>query len=210
MNKKFGIAAVLLILIGAVLGGLLGRFPQKSLADNTLTASTITADYREALDIIDANYVGKIDREKLAESSIQSMLWTLDPHSAFFTREELRKLYEEQSSQFYGIGVSILQHRDGVYVQSVIPNTPADKAGIKYGDRFVDVEGKDAKDWTSSEVSKNVRGEKGTSVAIKVERPGVKEPIAFTIVRGGVPLPSVRNTFMLNKEVGYIGLTGGF
>lgn len=210
MNKKFGIAAVLLILIGAVLGGLLGRFPQKSLADNTLTASTITADYREALDIIDANYVGKIDREKLAESSIQSMLWTLDPHSAFFTREELRKLYEEQSSQFYGIGVSILQHRDGVYVQSVIPNTPADKAGIKYGDRFVDVEGKDAKDWTSSEVSKNVRGEKGTSVAIKVERPGAKEPIAFTIVRGGVPLPSVRNTFMLNKEVGYIGLTGGF
>jgi carboxyl-terminal processing protease len=210
MSKKFGIAAILIVVFGAVLGGLFGKLPIKSSADTSLTPSGVTSDYREALDIIDANYVGKIDHEKISESSIQSMLWTLDPHSSFFTREEFRKLYEEQASQFYGIGVSILQHRDGVYVQSVIPNTPADKAGIRYGDRFVDVEGKDAKDWTSSEVSKNVRGEQGTPVNIKIERAGVKEPIPFTIVRGGVPLPSIRNYFMLNKEVGYIGLTGGF
>ncbi len=210
MSKKFGIAAILIVVFGAVLGGLFGKLPVTSSADAALTPSSVTSDYREALEIIDNNYVGKIDNEKISESSIQSMLWTLDPHSSFFTRDEFRKLYEEQASQFYGIGVSILQHRDGVYVQSVIPNTPADKAGIKYGDRFVDVEGKDATDWTSAEVSKNVRGEKGTPVNIKIERASVKEPMAFEIVRGGVPLPSIRNYFMLNKEVGYIGLTGGF
>lgn len=210
MSKKFGIIAVLLVIFGAVVGGLFGKLPVKSSADTTITPGRISADYKEALDIIDANYVGRIDHEKIAESSIQSMLWTLDPHSSFFTNEEFRKLYEEQSSQFYGIGVSILQHRDGVYVQSVIPNTPADKAGIRYGDKFVEVEGKDAKDWTSSEVSKNVRGEQGTSVNIKIERVGHKDPLAFTIVRGGVPLPSIRNYFMLNNEVGYVGLTGGF
>ena len=138
------------------------------------------------------------------------MLWTLDPHSSFFTRDEFRKLYEEQSSQFYGIGVSILQHRDGVYVQSVIPNTPAEKAGLRYGDRFLEVDGKDAKEWTSSEVSKNVRGEKATTVKIKVERAGTAQPLDFEIVRGGVPLPSIRNYFMLPNGVGYVGLTGGF
>jgi carboxyl-terminal processing protease len=210
MSKRFGVAAVLLVAIGAILGGIFGKLPIRSSADTTLSASSVAADYREMIDIVDTNYVGKVDREKLAETSIQSMLFTLDPHSSFFTREEFRKLYEEQSSQFYGIGVSILQHRDGVYVQSVIPNTPADKAGLRFGDRFVDVEGKDAKEWSSAEVSKNVRGEKGSAVNIKVERAGSKEPISYTIVRGGVPLPSIRNYFMLNSEVGYIGLTGGF
>jgi carboxyl-terminal processing protease len=138
------------------------------------------------------------------------MLFTLDPHSAFFTRDEFRKLYEEQASQFYGIGVSILQHRDGVYVQSIIPNTPADKAGLHYGDRFVEINGKDAKEYSSAEVSKNVRGEKGTSVNVKVERAGMDKPIEFNIVRGGVPLPSIRNYFMLKDGIGYVGFTGGF
>ena len=138
------------------------------------------------------------------------MLWSLDPHSSFFTRDEFRKLYEEQASQFYGIGVSILQHRDGVYVQSIIPNTPADKAGLRYGDKFLSVDGKDAKEWSSSEVSKNVRGERGTVVKVKVERAGVPNPLDFEIVRGGVPLPSIRNYFMLPNSVGYVGLVGGF
>src|SRR5688572_16481000 len=168
------------------------------------------ADYKEAIEVIDKNYAGPVDHEKVADTSIQSMLQALDPHSSFFTRDEFRKLYEEQSSQFYGIGVSILQHRDGVYVQSVIPNTPADKAGLRYGDRFLTVEGKDAREWTSAEVSRNVRGERGTAVKIQIGRVGQSEPLDFEIVRSGVPLPSVRNFFMLPNSIGYIGLTGGF
>jgi len=168
------------------------------------------ADYREALDVIDKNYIGDVDHEKISDASIQSMLWTLDPHSSFFTRAEFKKLYEEQASQFYGIGVSILQHRDGVYVQSIIPGTPADKAGLRYGDRFVQIDGKDAKEWTSAEVSKNVRGEKGTPVKVKIERAGTTAAMDFEIVRGGVPLPSIRNYFMLPNSVGYVGLSGGF
>jgi carboxyl-terminal processing protease len=210
MNRKFIIIAVLLVVFGAVIGGVFGKLPITSLADTTLNKEKIVTDYREALAVIDANYVGKVEHEKLSESSIQGMLFTLDPHSAFFTREEFRKLYEEQASQFYGIGVSILQHRDGVYVQSIIPNTPADKAGLHYGDRFVEIDGKDAKEYSSAEVSKNVRGEKGTSVKVKVERVGVDKPIEFNIVRGGVPLPSIRNYFMLKDGVGYVGFTGGF
>jgi carboxyl-terminal processing protease len=210
MNRKFIIIAILLVVFGAVIGGVFGKLPVTSLADTTLSKEKVVTDYREALAVIDANYVGKVDHEKLSESSIQGMLFTLDPHSAFFTREEFRKLYEEQASQFYGIGVSILQHRDGVYVQSIIPNTPADKAGLHYGDRFVEINGKDAREYSSAEVSKNVRGEKGTSVNVKVERAGMNKPIEFNIVRGGVPLPSIRNYFMLKDGVGYVGFTGGF
>lgn len=210
MSRKFGIIAVLLIVAGALVGGLFGRLPVTSVADTSISPEKIVADYRQALDVIDENYVGPIDHEKLTENSVQSVLWTLDPHSSFFTRDEFRKLYEDQSSQFYGIGVSILQHRDGVYVQSVIPNTPADKAGLHYGDKFVEIAGKDATRYSSAEVSQNVRGEGGTTVNLKVERAGVNKPIAFDIVRGGVPLPSIRNYFMLKDGVGYVGFNGGF
>lgn len=208
MDRRFAIGAVILVVLGALIGGLFGRLPAS--ADSSISAARIVSDYREAIDVIDKNYVGKVDHEKITESSIQSMLWTLDPHSAFFTRDEFRKLYEEQASQFYGIGVSILQHRDGVYVQSVIPNTPADSAGLRYGDKFLNVDGKDAKDWTSAEVSKNVRGERGTTVKVKIARAGSEKPLDFAIIRGGVPLPSIRNYFMLNDGIGYIGLVGGF
>ncbi|MEP7212452.1 MAG: S41 family peptidase [Acidobacteriota bacterium] len=209
MKGKYAFGAILIVFLGALAGGLFGRLPSIS-ADSTVTSGSIISDYREALDVIDKNYVGTVDHEKVSDTSIQSMLWTLDPHSSFFTRDEFRKLSEEQSSQFYGIGVSILQHRDGVYVQSVIPNTPAEKAGLRYGDRFVQIEGKDAREWSSAEVSKNVRGERGTSVKLKIERASSSNPIDFEIVRGGVPLPSIRNYFMMDNDVGYIGLTGGF
>ncbi len=201
---------MVLIVAGALIGGVFGKLPSRISADSSVTPQKILADYREALDVIDKNYVNPVDHEKITDSSVQGMLWSLDPHSSFFTREEFRKLYEEQASQFYGIGVSILQHRDGVYVQSVIPGTPAEKAGLRYGDRFVTVDGKDAKEWSGAEVSKNVRGEKGTTVKVQVERVGSQQPLSFDIVRGGVPLPSIRNYFMLPNGVGYVGLSGGF
>ncbi len=210
MNKKFPFIAVLLIVVGAVFGGLLGRMPSLTSANSAVNPERIKSEYAEAFDLVNSNFAGKVDGDKISDSAMQGMLWTLDPHSSFFTREEFRKLGEEQASQFYGIGVSILQHRDGVYVQSVVPGTPAEKAGLRYGDRFVSVEGKDAKEWTSSEVSRNVRGEKGTPVKIRIERATSASPIDLEIVRGGVPLPSIRNSFMLPDSVGYVGLTGGF
>ena len=210
MKKRFWIIALVVVALGAVFGGLFGRMSVSTSADTSLTTSKISGDYREALDTIDADYAGAIDHEEITKSSIQGMLFTLDPHSSFFTAEEFRKLYEDQSSRFFGIGVSIIQHRDGVYVSSVIPGTPADKAGVHYGDRFLLVDGKDAKSWSSSEVSKNVRGEQGTPVKIEFERAGEKNPVELTITRGGVPLPSIRNYFMLDNTTGYVGLTGGF
>ncbi|MEQ1764885.1 MAG: S41 family peptidase [Pyrinomonadaceae bacterium] len=210
MGNKFAIITGIFIAVGAVLGGLFGKLPVITSADNAVTGARILADYRESVDVVEKNYVSTVDHEKITDSSIQGLLWTLDPHSAFFTRDEFQKLTQEQASEFYGIGVSILQHRGGVFVQSVVPGTPADKAGLRYGDKFLQVDGKDAAEWSSAEVSKNVRGEKGTPVKVKVERAGSPTPVDFEIVRGGVPLPSIRNYFLLPNGVGYVGLTGGF
>jgi carboxyl-terminal processing protease len=191
------------LIAGAIAGGLFGRLPKQKDAG-------VAGDYQEALTLISDNYAGSVKYENVTESSIQGMLWTLDPHSSFFNRKELQKLYEDQSSRFYGIGVSILQHRDGVYVQSVVPDTPAEKAGLRYGDRFIEVDGEDARKWTSGEVSNKVRGDRGTPVNIKIERAGQDKALDFQIFRDGVPLPSIRDYFMLKPDTGYVGLTGGF
>jgi carboxyl-terminal processing protease len=214
MRRKFGIIAIAVVIVAATLGGLAHRGIGKALtptpAGAPTTADNIENDYRTALNIVDTNYAGEIDYEKATQAAIQGMLWTLDPHSNYFTRAEFQKLKEDQDSRFYGIGVSILQHRDGVYIQALVEGTPAARSGLKYGDRITEVDGKDAREWTSAEVSKNVRGEKGVPVRIKVERVGSADPLEFTIKRDAVPLPSIRNAYMIRNGVGYIGLTGGF
>src|SRR6185503_13080420 len=170
----------------------------------------IEKDYNEAVATISSNYSGDIDHEKATQAAIQGMLSTLDPHSAYFPYGEFKKLKEDQDSRFYGIGVTIVQHRDGVYVQSAVDGAPAAKLGVRYGDRIVEVDGKDSREWTSEQVSKNVRGALGEPVTIKVERAGHPAPLYFTIVRATVPLPTIRNSYMIRPGTGYIGLTGGF
>ena len=215
MSRKFIIVAAIVIATAAIVGGTIGgattRLRNVSTKEPTTTAANILGDYGEAITtILQDNYAGEIDYEKATQAAIQGMLTTLDPHSMFFSRAEYTKLKEDQDSRFYGIGVTILQHRDGVYVQSVVPATPAWRAGLRYGDRIVEVDGKDARNWTSQQVSNNVRGERGEKVQLKIERAGSQAPLYFSIVRDAVPLPSIRNSFMIRPGVGYVGLTGGF
>ena len=72
---------------------------------------------------------------------------------------------------------------------------PAERAGLRYGDAIVAVDGESTTDWTQSDALKHVRGERGTPVEITVERAGVAEPAKLQIVRDEVPYPSVRNLF---------------
>jgi carboxyl-terminal processing protease len=216
ISKKFTITALAVVLIAAIFGGTIGSgrqfgsFSSSSSKSSHRVADEIEKDYNEAVATITQNYSGDIDHEKATQAAIQGMLSTLDPHSAYFPYTEFKKLKEDQDSRFYGIGVTIVQHRDGVYVQSAVEGTPAGKLGLKYGDRILEVDGKDARDWTSEQVSKNVRGALGEPVTLKVERAGSEAPLYFTIVRAAVPLPTIRNAYMIRPGTGYIGLTGGF
>ena len=213
MNRRFISVATAIILAASLAGGASKRIHRAKSSSGTAfynAADDIENDYTEAVTTVSANYAGEIDYEKATQAAIQGMLTTLDPHSSYFPYSEFKKLREDQDSRFYGIGVSIGKHRDGVYIQSIIPATPADRAGLRYGDRIVEVDGKDARDWDSAEVSKNVRGGLGDPVVLKIERAGSEVPLYFTIVRDAVPLLTIRNTYMILPGTGYIGLTGGF
>lgn len=216
ISRKFTITAVGIVLIAAIVGGTIGstrrfsRLTSAGTANAYRQADEIEKDYNEAITTVNSNYSGAIDYEKATQAAIQGMLSTLDPHSSYFSYTEFRKLKEDQDSRFYGIGVTIVQHRDGVYVQSALEGTPAARLGLRYGDRILEVDGKDAREWSSEQVSKNVRGGKGEPVTIKVDRAGAEQPMNFTIIRDSVPLPTIRNAYIIRPGTGYIGLTGGF
>src|SRR5215470_3101938 len=216
IDKRFALTAAVLILVAALFGGMMGsgrnlrNFTSTNAKSSYRVVDEIEKDYNEAVATITSNYSGDIDHEKATQAAIQGMLSTLDPHSAYFPYSEFKKLKEDQDSRFYGIGVTIVQHRDGVYIQSAVEGTPAAKIGLKYGDRIVEVDGKDARDWSSEQVSKNVRGALGEPVTLKVQRAGSEAPLYFTIVRDAVPPLTIRNAYMIRPGTGYIGLTGGF
>ncbi|MGI8837877.1 MAG: S41 family peptidase [Pyrinomonadaceae bacterium] len=216
MSKRFAIIACAIVLIATLVGGTIGRSRRFRYSTPTTGAATyaqaddIEKDYNEAIETVSGRYAGDIDYEKATQAAIQGMLSTLDPHSMYFPYNEFRKLKENQDSRFYGIGVTIVGHRDGVYIQSAVEGTPAGRLGLRYGDRILEVDGKDARDWTSEQVSKNVRGGRGEPVTLKVDRAGAEAALTFTIIRDSVPLPSIRNAYMLRPGTGYVGLTGGF
>jgi carboxyl-terminal processing protease len=203
-------APLLIVAVAAVIGGLTGAPLPPNKPSEEMANQPVVRDFAKVLQLIEEHYVVTPDRERLTRSAIVEMLHKLDPHSNFFDRRDFSEMQDEQSSKFYGIGVTLNQRNGRIYVIGVSKGMPAERAGLRYGDAIVAVDGQSAKDWSQSDALKNVRGERGTEVEITVERAGEPKPVTVRIVRDEVPFPSVRNLFMLRPGIGYIGLTGGF
>lgn len=211
-KSRFLFVALILVGVGAGAGGWASRMrartaniPSAEMKDNQLVKA-----FTEGSHLIEENYALEREQEMLTKAAVLGMLHVLDPHSSFFDRRAFNEMQEEQSSRFYGIGVTINRRNDKTCVLGVVKGMPAERAGIKYGDIIVEVDGKSAQGWSQQEVLNHVRGERGSEVEIAVERVGEPVPLKFRIVRDEVPYPSVRNHFIARPGIGYIALTHGF
>jgi carboxyl-terminal processing protease len=204
------IVVFLVIVLSAVVGGFYADPSLPTKPSDEMAGNPAVRDFVKAIQYIEDNYAVAPDRERLTRGAVLGMLHALDPHSNFFDRREFSEMQDEQSSHFYGIGVTINERNGRIYVLGVSEGMPAERAGLRYGDAIITVDGHPTKDWTQSDALKYVRGERGVEVSVTVERAGEPKPLTVKIVRDEVPLPSVRNSFMLRPEIGYIGLTGGF
>jgi len=211
-NRALPLLAIAVIALATLAGGYYtsARPPHVTNADSNLT-DQLAEDFKEAISEIQESYAGKVDLEMFGKNSIQGMLHTLDPHSAFFTKAEFDEVQTEQSSRIYGIGVTIAKRYDHVYILSATPGAPGHRAGLRYGDAIIAIDKQNVDEWTSPQVMHRVRGEKGEPIEITVERAGTPNPITVRVRRDEVKLPSVRNAFMAGQGgTGYIALTGGF
>lgn len=180
------------------------------------TGPAIKSDLAEALAVIQSNHIDgrKLDYNAVFKSSISGMLSVLDPHSTYFDPVEYASFRTEQRSEYFGIGATIEDLRDGkevnTYIRATFPESPAWRAGLRFGDRILAVDGNSMKGKTYPEVRKFLLGPRGTTVKVTVEHPATKQSETVNIVRDAVSLPSIAQAYMLKPGVGYVAMTGGF
>jgi carboxyl-terminal processing protease len=170
----------------------------------------IVDEFIKALFVAKDNFAGQIDYDRLTKSSVTGMLHTLDPHSMYFDRKQWEEFQNDQHSRYFGIGSTIVQRYNKVYIWSPTEGTPSYRAGLRYGDQIVEINGESTASLNSQQVRQKLLGPEGTPVAVKVTRLGLDKPVEYKLIRGAVPLPSVANFFMLSNGVGYINLERGF
>jgi carboxyl-terminal processing protease len=179
-------------------------------------ASGVEQDFAEALTIIQENYIdgNKLDYNTVFKSSIIGMLRSLDPHSNYYDREEFDELKTDQRSEYFGIGASIQNQTIGdqteTYIMATFAGSPAARAGLRYGDKIIAVDGEKMTGKFSSDVRDKIRGPRGSTVKLTLERASTLKEETVDITRDAVPQPSIPDAYMLKAGVGYIGMTQGF
>ncbi len=177
---------------------------------DSVTRKKIGENFAEAIALVQDNYAGRLDFERVYKASILGMLHTLDPHSSYFDRKEWESFQNDQRSRYTGIGASIAARAGKVYVMATFSGAPAHRAGVRYGDHIMEVNGESTEGWTSQQVSGKLLGPEGTPVTVKMGRLGVSQPVEYKLTRAAVPLPSITNYYIAGNGVGYISLERGF
>ena len=183
-----------------------------------VTLEKIEADVAEALTVIESNHVAgkKLDYNDLFKSSIDGMLHTLDPHSNYFDAKEFEQFRTSQQSQYFGIGATIGDLSDekgnvvATFIKATFEGAPANRAGLRYGDKILEVNGTSMLGKSFSEVREFLRGPRGTVAKITIERSGTGKRETVEIIRDAVSQPSIAEAYMIRPGVGYIAMTGGF
>jgi len=153
------------------------------------------------------NYVDSLGASSMYRMAVDGMLYELeDPYTSLLAPDKLGRLNETTSGNYAGVGVQV-DVRDGwIVVIAPTPGSPAERAGVQPGDRVVEVDGRSTQGWTLEEATKAFRGKAGTSVAMRIERPGLLAAIPLTLTRSPLHQSAVRRVAMLPNGVGYIDL----
>jgi carboxyl-terminal processing protease len=185
-------------------------------SNSRVTGAVVKSDLAEALSVIENNHIDgkKLDYNSVFKSSISGMLNVLDPHSTYLDATDFAAFKTEQRSEYFGIGATIGDLRQGdqlnTYIRATFQDAPASRAGLRFGDKIVAVDGQSMKGKNFSEVRKFLLGPLGTVVKVTVEHAATGQSETVTITRDAVSLPSIPQAYMVRPGVGYVAMTGGF
>ena len=185
------------VVVGIIIGS---RFQSgKPVADNDRKLNAI-------LNLIAQDYVDTTNLKDLIEMSIPEILSNLDPHTTYFSAEDLQAATDELNGSFSGIGISFMLMNDTIDVIEVIPGGPSEKVGIMTGDRIVSINDSTVagKKITNGDVMKRLRGAKGSKVKLGILRQNSSKVLTFTITRGDIPVNTVDTYYMIDKNTGYV------
>lgn len=159
--------------------------------------------FLDAMKTVEDQYIEPVDNTKLIYGALKGMLDSLDPYSAFLEPELTQELQIETKGEFHGVGMEITSKDGVITVVSPIEETPAWNAGIKAGDKIIEIEDKTTKGLTTLEAARMLRGKRGTEVTVSILREGVTELRKITLVRDIIKVNSIKEE-VLGEKLGYI------
>lgn len=194
--------------VAVVLGILIGSFYANQFSTNRRGIINMSSNNKlnALLRIVEDQYVDTVKINELIEEAMPQILSELDPHSAYIPAKDLEAVNDDLASSFSGIGVQFTIHNDSIHINNVIHGGPSEKVGLMAGDRIVAVDDSTfvGKVVNNVSVQRKLKGPKGSTVKLGVYRPGEKELLTFTVVRGDIPVKSINATYMIKDKYGYI------
>ncbi len=152
---------------------------------------------------LSVGYVDPIDPDNLMLGAAEGMVSDLDPYTEFIPEEDMSNFELMTTGKYGGVGSLIRKKGDYVYIAQPYKGSPADRAGLKIGDRIVSIDGKDAKSFSTEDVSLRLKGEPGTKVKVTVEHlDGTM--LSVTIKRERIAIPGVPYAGWVSEGIGYI------
>ena len=201
----------IIIAISVVAGIFIGTFYANRFSQNTPELGGIqpgTNKLNGLLRIVSDQYVDTVNMAELVEEAMPQILNELDPHSSYIPAKDLQAVNDDLAGSFSGIGVQFTIQQDTIHISDVISGGPSEKVGIMPGDRIVEIDDSAfvGKIVTNNESMKRLKGPKGSEVKIGVFRPGEKEILHFTIIRGDIPNKSIKAAYMIDEKYGYMNI----
>ena len=200
LNRRNGIIVAIVLITVAFFSFKSGDDRNFQIAKNLVIFNSIVKE-------LDMFYVDTIDPNKTIREGIDNMLYSLDPYTVYYPENDQDELEMMVKGSYGGIGSLIRYNPKSKYTVIAEPyeGMPAAESGLKAGDLLLEIDGKDLKG--NSDVSTLLRGQVGTSFKLKVQRPGVKEPLEFNIVRRSIQMPTIPYYGVMDGQVGYINLS---
>ncbi|MCF6184173.1 MAG: PDZ domain-containing protein [Bacteroidales bacterium] len=164
--------------------------------------------FTQVMDAVSESYADSVNQEELTEDAIKALLKDLDPHSLYFSKDEIEELNRGLRGSFTGVGISYDIIQDTVLILNIVKNGPSDKAGIKPGDRIIIVDNDTiAGTGISDEKLRNLlTGKKDTKVNIIIKRRCFDNLLNFSVTRGKIPVKSITAAYNINQNTTYIKL----
>ena len=151
-------------------------------------------------------YVDDTDPGELMKESIDHMLESLDPYTTYIPESEIEDFRFMTTGQYGGIGAVITKRDEHVYISEPYEGFAAQKSGLMAGDKILEINGTSAKNKSTEEVSKILKGQPGTSVSLLIERKSVADPFTVIFDREKVTINSVSYSDYINDDIGYVKL----
>src|ERR671915_2198142 len=156
---------------------------------------------------VQSRFVDQVSTQDLYEKAARGLVEELnDPYSELLAPKDLKRFQAQTGGKYGGVGMQIEDQQGWITVSTVFPHTPAERQGVRVGDRIIFADSLAVRGWSLSQTSDYITGRPGTKVTVTFSRPGITEPIKTTFTREVIHVPAVPYAIMLDNRVGYIVL----